>query len=139
MRKALFVAVAAVALACGEDGPTGPAVANRFELVRLNGFPLPYVREETPTGREEVTSGEILLKVDGSFTDKTRFRSIQGNVSSTFSTILEGPFVREGSTITFTVLSEDDPSGDDQYSGTFIAGDTLMIQAGATVWKYVER
>jgi len=138
MRKALFAAVAVLALGCGDD-PTGPAVSNRFDPGRLNGLPLPYTREENATGREEVLSGVILLKVDGSYKDETRFRSIQGSVSSTFSTILEGPFHREGSTITFTVISEEDPSGDDQYSGTFIAGDTLMIQAGTTVWKYVER
>ena len=138
MRKFLFVAVAGLALACGDDGPTGPAVTARYDLVRLNGFPLPYIRLQTSTQKEEVLSGQILLKEDGSYSDKTTFRSTQGNVSSKFDTVLQGPFVWQGSTITFTVLSEEDPSGDDTYSGT-LASDTLTIQAGTTVWKYVER
>ena len=38
----------------------------------------------------------------------------------------------------FTVISEEDPSGDDKYFGT-LANDTLTVQVGTTVWKYVER
>ncbi len=137
MRKTLFVAVAVLALACSKE-TTGPEIASRLELVRLNGLPLPYVRLQTGTVKEEVLSGEILLRVDGSYRDRTIFRSTQGTVSSTFNTTLQGPYEQIGNTITFTVISDEDPSGDDRYTGTFVS-DTLVIQGGSTTWKYVER
>jgi hypothetical protein len=137
MRRALFAAVAVLTLACDKT-TTGPEIASRLVLVRLNGLPLPFVRLQTGTAKEEVLSGEILLRVDGSYRDRTVFRSTQGSVSSTFNTTLQGPYQQEGSTITFTVISDEDPTGDDKYTGTFVS-DTLVIQAGTTTWKYVER
>src|SRR5688500_1977271 len=131
MRKALFAMLALLSLAACDKASTGPEIASRLVLVRLNGLPLPYVRLQTGTVKEEVLAGEILLRADGSYRDRTTFRSTQGSVSSTFNTTLQGPYEQAGSTITFTVISDEDPSGDDQYTGTFVS-DTLVIQAGAT-------
>jgi hypothetical protein len=138
MKRILFAIIVAAGLGCENSAPTGPAVVTRYELVRLNGLPLPYLQSESGSSKQEVLNGEIRLFADGSYNDRMRFRSTQGSFSSTFDVILRGPFVREGSTITFTVISEEDPSGNDKYSGTFNQ-DTLTIQAASAVWKYVER
>ena len=133
----LFVALLALTLGCHKDA-AGPTVSERFTLVRLNGLPLPYVRLHTGTMKEEVLGGRITLYANGTYADLTTFRTTQGTVVSVYDNTLEGPYTLDGSTYTFTVISEDDPSGDDRYSGVMV-GDTLVVQVGTTVWKYVER
>ena len=137
MRRILFAAVALFTLGCGED-PTGPAVVERYVLVRLNNLPLPWVRVETSTTKEEILSGEIVLRENGVYTDRTVVRTRQGSINSTYDIVLQGPYEITGPSYKFTVISEEDQSGNDFYTGT-LALDTLTVQAGATTWKYARR
>lgn len=137
MRLILFAAVALLSLGCKSD-PVGPPILERWVLVRLNNLPLPYVRLQTGTSKEEVLSGEIVLRQDGVFTDRTVFRTTQGTVKSTYDAVLQGPYEISGADYEFTVISEDDQTGTDIYTGTVVS-DTLVIQAGTSSWKYVQR
>ncbi len=137
MRYILFVAVTLLSLGCQKD-PAGPAVFERWVLVRLNGLELPYVLLDAGPTKEEVLSGEIVLRQDGVFSDRTVFRTTQGTLKSTYSATLQGPYEITGTNYKFTVISEDDQTGTDIYNGTLVM-DTLVVQVGTTNWKYVER
>jgi len=137
MRTFPFVLLAVLAIGCGKD-PSGPVPIARYDLVRVNGLPLPYVRLQTGTVKEEVLGGRIDLFATNTYVDIATFRTAEGNLVQKFDVTLQGPYTMEGTTLTFTVISEEDQTGDDKYTGT-IVGDTLVVQVGNTVWKYAER
>jgi hypothetical protein len=113
------------------------SVLSSYTLLSLNGSALPITIEQVATSKQEISAGRITLRSDSTFEDRTTYRSIQGEVTSTQDVTLNGKFTRAGNSLTFLLVNDDDDPTNDAYFGQ-IVGDTLIATSGRYVWRYVK-
>ena len=106
-RRTLIAAVCTVAsvllVGCGSDHGTDPSqvgIASTWNLATANGAPLPFtVPGITP--RLDVLSDKLVLKTNGTFTETTEARSINGTTVTPQTIPDGGTYTVNGTSATF--------------------------------------
>ncbi len=114
-RAAVFCAAAlTVAMVCGSavkpsSGTPGQEeeVSGEYILMRANGKDLPTVVSESPSYRQEVTGGSIVLEATGTFSWRTDYRYTQDGRVETSESSGRGTYSRQGATIIFSFENDD--------------------------------
>jgi hypothetical protein len=133
-----FLASLAIAFAFGcSSDPVGPTVQEQYSLVSIDDQTLPYFVSQILDERRDITVGRIKLFADGTYEDRTTFRTSRASVVSTADATIFGTWDREGDTIFFTVDDDDDNPANDNYTGT-VSGQTLTISLVTKVWRYTK-
>jgi len=124
MRRMLaIVCTAATVLLAGCDsndttGPSQNPVAGTWNLTTVNGTPLPFTIQATP--KIEVTSDQLVVLANGTFTESTQTRTTNGT-TVTMQTIPDGgTYSLNGTNATF--IFNDGTTG----AGT-VSGNTLTV------------
>ena len=95
--------VSALLVGCGSDHGTDPSqtgVASTWNLATANGAPLPFtVPGITP--RLDVLSDKLVLKTNGTFTESTEARSINGTTVTPQTIPDGGTYTVSGTSATF--------------------------------------
>ena len=146
MIRYAFLALLVLSLgACSSDdgGATGPvetSIAGVYNLVSVDGTPMPYLIFEDATGKSECTGGTLTLTNGagvnrGTFVTRVqlRFEDASGTVHNN-ERIIDGAWERDGSSLTL------DDDGDNQPEATAtLSGNRLTlngVDGGATeVWE----
>ena len=123
-RVAVLFGLAAVLGAAACDSTSFPeSAAGTYDLLSINGQPLPFPILVEPGRRVEVASGLIILEPDGEFDQEIRYEQITPRAGSTtqFDTLRTTAGVRgevsvEGGRIRF------DPRFEGNFSGTLADG-----------------
>jgi hypothetical protein len=111
--------------ACGDS--TGPnSFLGVYTLETINGLPLPVTVLEDPTGRFEITGGQVTLNGNGTFSDRTDLRVTSGLEVLEFSDPVVGTYVRNGDRITF------DAGIDGSYEMTLSGRTLTQFEPGLT-------
>ncbi|HVF38464.1 MAG TPA: hypothetical protein VM939_01100 [Gemmatimonadaceae bacterium] len=125
----LFVATSMLTVlsACsGGDGNTGPeeTAVGTYLLTSVNGSTLPVTIFQTNEGRIEVTSGEMVLRSDGTYRERVGIRILlNGGPTEIDEAVENGTYSVVGTQITFNVpATVDDPAF--SYTGA-VSGDVL--------------
>ncbi|MEX2154589.1 MAG: hypothetical protein WD825_14705 [Gemmatimonadaceae bacterium] len=107
-RFALAVALSALAFtgSCKESTAPPRGLAGIYELMTVDGEPLPVVLFDDAEGTEEMLSGHVDLFSNGTFSDITRIRTTVNGSTTEEDVAAEGTYRLSGSTVTF-----DAPSG----------------------------
>ena len=133
------------AVACSSDdgettGPVETSIAGVYNLVSVDGTPMPYLIFEDATGKSECTGGTLTLTNGagvnrGTFVTRVqlRFEDASGTVHNNERTI-DGTWERDGSSLTL------DDDGDNQPEATAtLSGNRLTlngVEGGPTeVWE----
>ena len=71
--------------ACADDatGPAQGAVVGRYQLQTVNGASLPFVVVQSDTSKGELTSDQLTLNADGTFSDIEGLRTTHGTTVTT--------------------------------------------------------
>ena len=133
------------AVACSSDdgettGPVETSIAGVYNLVSVDGTPMPYLIFEDATGKSECTGGTLTLTNGagvnrGTFVTRVqlRFEDASGTVHNN-ERIIDGAWERDGSSLTL------DDDGDNQPEATAtLSGNRLTlngVEGGPTeVWE----
>ena len=139
----VFLLVGFFACSSDDGEPTGPvetSIAGVYNLVSVDGTPMPYLIFEDATGKSECTGGSLTLTNGtgvnrGTFVTRVqlRFEDATGTVHNN-ERIIDGAWDRDGSSLTL------DDDGDNQPEATAtISGNRLTlngVDGGPTeVWE----
>ncbi len=93
--------------ACTDDatGPAGDAVVGRYQLQTVNGARLPFVVVQSDTARGELTSDQLTLNADGTFSDIEGLRTTRGTSVTTKQAASIGVYESSESEVRFTQIS----------------------------------
>jgi hypothetical protein len=139
MRRLALLAIATAAAVACVDRTTAPNVVTQYNLLTLNGQPLPYlVTQVGDVSTTEIAAGRIEFRADDTFFDATTYRVTKGPVLGDTEQWIEGAFEVRNDTIVFLLQSADSSSTSDEYSGV-IQDNFLTITVGTTVWKYTKK
>ena len=98
MRKLLATLSLALALplaACGDGGTEPePGIDGTYTLETINGGALPSLIAELDGDKLEVLDGSIVLRADGTFTDRLALRLTEAGVVSTPEEIYTGTWLK---------------------------------------------
>jgi hypothetical protein len=138
MRRMLAVVgtVAAVLLAGCDSGATtvstGNGVSGTWNLVTVNGAPLPFVIQSTP--KIELVSEQLVVSGNGTFTQASQVRTTSGTTVTTQTTSGGGTYAQSGTTASFTTASfifNDGTTG----AGT-VSGNSLTVAKPGRAYVY---
>lgn len=143
--RILLVLLMVGSVACSSDdgeatGPVETSIAGVYNLISVDGNPMPYLIFEDATGKSECTGGSLTLTNGtgvnrGTFVTRVqlRFEDATGTVHNN-ERIIDGAWDRDGSSLTL------DDDGDNQPEATAtISGNRLTlngVDGGPTeVWE----
>lgn len=89
------------------DSAIGPAggVTGRYQLQTVNGASLPFVVVQSDTSKGELTSDQLTLNADGTFSDIEGLRTTRGTSITTKQAASIGVYESSESEIQFTQIS----------------------------------
>ena len=124
-RRCALVALAVLALACGDDGPTGAfRAAGVYALQTIDAQAPPVLTWQEGTSKDEVTAGRLLLNEDRSYSVRLTTRSTRGAAVTT----AENEHGFGAYTVTGAALALVPDGGGAHYAGSFSAdGRTVTI------------
>jgi hypothetical protein len=129
-----FVLAAALLSGCGSDKSTGPtqaSIVGTWNLESVNGTPLPYVFQTTPT-KLEVLSEQFVVDADGTFTDESTVREMDGSTVTTQTSTDAGTYSLNGTAVEFLYS--------DQSSLTAsLSGNSFIVAGGGLSVKFVRQ
>lgn len=93
--------------ACADDatGPPQSAVVGRYQLQTVNGVSLPFVVVQSDTSKGELTSDQLTLNADGTFSDIEGLRTTRGTTVTTKQAASIGVYESQEAEIRFTQIS----------------------------------
>lgn len=133
MRRMLaIVCITATVLlgGCDSDGTTGPAqnaVSGTWNLQTVNGAPLPFVTQSTP--KIELTSDQLVVSGNGTFTQASQVRITSGSSVTTENRSDAGTYSLSGTSATFIF------NGGTTGAGT-VSGNTLTVATPGRSYVY---
>lgn len=143
MRKsATAVALTAIGLAvaaCGNDS-NAPDTSHvgAYEMVSVDGKPLPVTVIDEPGYMLQVTQGSLTLNPGTTFVEElTSIETIDGTMGPLESVVCLGSYTRKGSTITLTTPETDICFGQ-RVTGA-LSGTTITVDYGGTTIVYRRR
>lgn len=108
VRQSLLCLLSVTTLAllggCGSDRVVTPpaGLAGEYALETVNGMTLPFLKEESASGRVEVVSGSLTLRANRTYSGEIVEQwTVGGNIES-FPETSAGTFVVSGDVLTFT-------------------------------------
>lgn len=130
MRK-LVLAIAAVSLlGCGGDssGPGASAVGT-WNLVTINGSPLPATIIQAPTYRLEILSDRFVLSSNGTMSDTFTYRETENGTATTTTETDNGTWSQNNTALTITY-------SDGTSQTAAVSNDTFTISEQGFVFLY---
>jgi hypothetical protein len=117
----------AAAVACG-DSSTSPAEASgTYTLQSVNGSPLPFTLSEVDATKFEITSDQLALNDDGTWTEAGLIRTTQNGQVTTGTLLDAGTYTLTGTALTL-VSNQFGPSNGSLDNGTLtLAGEGLVL------------
>lgn len=121
MRR-LIIALSAVSLlACGDSsGPAFSSAAGTWNLVTVNGSPLPYTAVNQGLYKLEILSDVLIASADGTFTGTSTFRETDNGVVMTTAQPNSGTWTQTNNSVTIN-------SSDGTSSTVTISGDVITL------------
>jgi hypothetical protein len=128
--------LAALAMgACGGDKSTGTkaSLPGTYTMKTVNGSTLPVTYYQDASEKDEITSGNLVINSNNTFSETASFRVTLSGQTSTSSSTCTGTFTQNGNSITFTeaVSSNEDCGG--SYVGSWSNGNTLTVAFDAGI------
>ena len=121
-------------IACGGSGVTAPSsIVGTWHMVTVNGKPMPFAALESDSSKIEITSGELILREGGGFTETLALRfTARGKVTSDDASG-SGTYTVNGSAVTlvFTVDGETETT-----AGTWSGNTLTLIDSGPTTMVF---
>jgi hypothetical protein len=111
----------------------GDDPAGIYEMVRVNGAPLPSILEQRNGDKIEIFSAELVLNANRTYTDSVTWRVTEAGAVTFDRDGSTGTYSRAGEILTFQ-------SAGSTHTGT-LAGDTVVIihTGNTTVYKRVQQ
>jgi hypothetical protein len=130
-RTALGAALAAFA-ACGGDAGTGvrASVTGTYQLASVNAQPLPFTEQSTGAV-VKITSGQLVARSDGTFTETLTRETTSGAGTTTSTTTANGTYQVGDQVIVFTYSG----AGAASLLGSLTNGG-VSIQNGPNAYEY---
>ncbi len=136
-RSLAFAAVFAFGAACSDDSnsPDNNHLGT-YVLQSMVGDPVPSVVLVIDDYRLEAVSGTLSLTSNGTWQENTTWRETEGGTTfPQYSTTCSGSFTRNGGTVTFTgVENEDCDAG--PFAATFSGGNTITVDPSGLMAVY---
>ena len=131
IRLLQLLLVTALVAACGDaTGPDGADFFGTYELQTVNGGELPYPVVILGNYRLEVLASTLTVRSNGTFTQSTSLREIDGASTTTDTESSSGSWERTGSAVRFR-----DTADDTITPGSF-GGNTLTITVDGFTFVY---
>jgi hypothetical protein len=132
MRRLAAASLALVASvsACSSSTDASVSIVGIYSLRTINGQSLPFLLVSDAQGTIEVTNGTVDLRADGTFSDVTTFRVVEGGQETIEVDTGTGTYRRTGNTVTFSL------SNGDSYTMVFDGENTLTQQFFGLVLVY---
>jgi hypothetical protein len=134
MRRLLIAVIAVSTIAgagCGgADSPTAPTtIAGTYTLRTINGSGLPFVLQNDASGKMEMMSGTVTLRVDNTFTDSSVHRfTDSGKAPYTAPYVIKGNYTQNGAVVAF--------KGDLESYSMSVSSNTLTLADAGFVVVY---
>lgn len=88
--------------ACDGDVTSPDQYKGMYDLETVNGLGLPFLKEETSSGRIDVVSGSLSLETDGTYHGEIVERRMSATSTEFVSAFSNGTFSAAGDQLTFT-------------------------------------
>ncbi|HJQ09597.1 MAG TPA: lipocalin family protein [Gemmatimonadaceae bacterium] len=135
MRKLLLACAAVALLGCGGSDSSGPAPSaeGTWNLLTVNGSPLPVTVQQTSTTKIEVTADQYILASDNTYTETFSTRTTQGTTVTTSDDPFDGTWSQGGNQVHIT------DSDGATLTGTINgSGDQITISVGQFLLVYAK-
>ena len=119
---------------CGGLTSNTELIAGDYDLVSVNGLPLPVVLEFIDEDNQlELEAGTVSIHADGNFVDATTYRITEVGLVRSETDVLPGQWSLSRATVTFTPSDEADT-----YAMSVNTGSTRLVQnVGGLVLVYL--
>lgn len=129
-RSAILFAFASAA-GCGNDAATNlrASATGTFQLVSVNGVPLPFVESSDATQEVRITAAQLQNRSDGSFTQTTSrsTTALPAGAVTTSSDVQNGTYTVGGDVVAFTFSS-----GQARLGSLAVGGGITILYSGDT-------
>ena len=136
--SSIFLVVAAATFliaGCGDSNAPDTSHVGRYELVSIDGDPVPVAVVDVPGYTLEVTGGSLTLNANNSFVESvTAIETTDGVPSPLDAIACTGHYTRHGSTLSMTT-PETDSCAAQTVTGT-LSGSTLTVDYDGTTVVY---
>ena len=131
-RTIVALAAATIAFAaCSDSNAPDMSHVGLYEMVSVDGDPLPVTVYDLPNDMLQVTEGSLTLKANNSFVESvTLVQTIDGVVGPGEPLTCAGHYTRRGNTVTMTSPETDSCAGG-SVTGT-LSGSTLTVDYDGT-------